>query len=277
LALTPGVFWYGCNMTRHGEMIRIAARLLGTVGMDAAPQGGPGHCCGSPKDASARINEGMARRTIEAFNATGRGKVVTWCPSCHMNMADSMTPVTTAGFDTVHVSEVVHAGRAALRRLLVRPVRRRVMLHTHLGFEARVPVSRLVAEVLADIPGLELVPSDVLVPGHMCSAIAGVPGALADAHRTTLAAMAATGADTLCTIHHSCHREAVVLERQGVQVANWMHLLAESLGWDFNDRYKSLRNAGDPRAELSATEIEAIGAVAFERLVEPELRRPPPG
>lgn len=272
--MTQGVFWYGCNMTRHGEMIRIAARLLEVVGMDAAPRGGPGHCCGSPKDASARINEGMARRTIEAFDRTGRETVVTWCPSCHMNMADSMMPVTPAGFDTRHVSEVVHAGLEALRPLLVHPVRRRVLLHAHLGFEARVPVNRLVAEVLGAVPGLELVESGFVVPGHMCSALAGVPGALADVHRGTLSAMTAGGADTLCTIHHSCHREAVVLERQGVRVFNWMHLLAEGLGWGFEDRYKALRNSGDPRGAVSDVEMEAVGEVAFERLLEGELRKP---
>lgn len=277
MAVTQGIFWYGCNMTRHGEMIRIAARLLEAVGMQAAPRGGPGHCCGSPKDASARINEAMARRTIEAFNATKRETVVTWCPSCHMNMADSMTPVTPAEFDTVHVSEVVHAGLAILQPLLLNPVRRRVLLHTHHGFQARVPTNRLVAEILATVPGLDLVETRLMVPGHMCSAIAGVPGALADAHRATLAAMAATGADTLCTIHHSCHREAVVLERQGVQVVNWMHILAESLGWPFDDRYKALRNADNPATTLHKTELDAVGDVAFERLVQPELRKPVPG
>lgn len=268
-------FWYGCNMTRHGEIIRTAARLLQTLGIDVATAGGPGHCCGSPKDASARINEGMARRTIQAFNATGRDTVVTWCPSCHMNMQDSMAPVTPAQFETVHITQAVHARLETLRPLLRNPVPRRVLLHAHHGFDGRVPASRLVSDILSCIPGLHLVDHPLRVPGHMCSAIVAVPRALADAQRATLDAMAATGADTLCTIHHSCHRECVTLERHGVHVANWTHLLAESLGWPAEDGYKTVRNAGDPRAVIPPDRLDAVGDVAFERLIEPELRKAP--
>ena len=278
MALTQGpvTFWYGCNMTRHGEMTRTAATLLEKLGVDNVPAGGPGHCCGTPKDASAQVHEGMARRTTEKFNASGRETVVTWCPSCHLNMQDSMMPVTPARFGIEHISETVHARLDKLRILLQRPVRRRVMLHAHLGFEQRVPVSRLVTDILGCIPELELVEATLRVPGHMCSALAVMPGALAGAQRATLAAMAEAGADTLCTIHHSCHRDFVTLERHGIAVLNWMHLLAESLGWPTEDCYKALRNAVDPGAEVSPERRKAVGEVAFARLLVPELQKPPP-
>lgn len=270
------VFWYGCNMARHGEIIRLAARMLEAVGLDAAPAGGPGHCCGSPKEANARINEGMGRRTVEKFNATGRGQVVTWCPSCHMNMQDVMAPVTPTAFATTHISEVLHARRDRLRPLLTVPVRARVLLHAHHGFNGRVPVNSLVLDLLRMVPGLELVEHLCRAPGHMCSGLVGVPGALADAHRAALEAMVETGADTLCTIFHSCHREAVALEQNHpIRVANWIHLLAEGMGWPYSDEYKAWRNAPDPRAAIGEARIEAAGELAFTRLVEPELRKPP--
>jgi len=270
------VFWYGCNMARHGEIIRLAARMLEAVGLDAAPAGGPGHCCGSPKEAHARINEGMGRRTVQKFNATGRGQVVTWCPSCHMNMQDVMAPVTPTAFTTTHISEVLHARRDRLRPLLTVPVRARVLLHAHHGFNGRVPVNSLVPNLLRLVPGLELVEHPCRAPGHMCSGLVGVPGALADAHRAALEAMAETGADTLCTIFHSCHREAVALEQNHpIRVANWIHLLAEGMGWPYRDEYKAWRNAPDPRAAIGEARIEAAGELAFTRLVEPELRKPP--
>ena len=43
-------FWYGCNMTRHGEIVRLATQILEAVGVEAAPAGGPGYCCGSPQE-----------------------------------------------------------------------------------------------------------------------------------------------------------------------------------------------------------------------------------
>lgn len=271
------VFWYGCNMARHGEIIRLAARMLEAVGVDAAPAGGPAHCCGSPKESNARIAEGMARRTVEKFNATGRDKVVTWCPSCHMNMDDFMAPATEAAFETQHISELLHARRDRLRPLLTRPVQARALLHAHHGFHGRVPVNDLVPDLLRLIPGVEVAAHGLRVPGHMCSALAVVPGALAQAQRATLAAVAESGADTLVTVFHSCHRETVALERgRNLRVANWIHLLAESMGLPFEDGYKAWRNAADPREAAGPARIDAAGEVAFERLVEPELRRPAP-
>ncbi len=271
------VFWFGCNLIRHGEVIRASARLLEAVGVDAAPAGGPAHCCGATQEANARIAEGMGRRTVEAFNATGREQVITWCPSCHMNMRDVMAPVTPTNFETAHITEVLHARRDRLRPLLTRPVKARVLLHRHLGFQPRVPVNGLVAELLRLIPGIALVEHPLAVPGHMCSSLSAVPGALAAAQRATLDAMAAAGADTLATVFHSCHRESVALERgrPGLRVANWIHLLSESAGWPVEDGYKALRNAGDPRAALGEGGLAAAGEAAFERLMEPELRRPP--
>lgn len=293
------VFWFGCNLVRHGEVIRNTARLLEAVGVEAETAGGPSHCCGATQEANARITEGMGKRTVESFNAmlagpadsdlraearsghrtaTGAPQVITWCPSCHMNMQDVMAPVTPANFETQHVTQVLHARRDRLSPLLVRPVKARVLLHRHLGFQPRVPVNDLVADLLALIPGLELVDHPLAVPGHMCSSLGGVPGALKAAQQATLAAMQATGTDTLATIFHSCHRESVTLERgrPWLRVANWIHLLSESAGWEAEDGYKALRNAEDPRAALGEIGLAAAGETVFERLMEPELRKAPP-
>jgi Fe-S oxidoreductase len=279
MAVTPDAnvtFWYGCNMARHGEIVRLATRILGAVGVDAAPAGGPGYCCGSPQEKNARIAAGMAERTVQKFNEAGRETVVTWCPSCHMNMDDFMAPVTEAAFETQHITELLVARRERLRPHLTTPVAARVLLHAHHGFHGRVPVNTDVPALLSMIPGLTVLDHPMRVPGHMCSAIAPVPGQLAQAHRETLAAMQEVGADTLATIFHSCHRDAVALERgRPIRVVNWVHLLAEAMGLAYTDDYKLWRNAEDPRVAIGAARIDAAGDAAFERLVEPELRRPP--
>ena len=272
---TSVTFWYGCNMTRHGEIVRLVTRILEAVGVEAAPAGGPGYCCGSPQEANARIAAGMAARTVEKFNAAGRDTVVTWCPSCHMNMDDMMAPVTPTAFETQHITQLLSARTERLRPLLTHSVPARVLLHAHHGFDGRVPVNTDVPMLLGMIPGLTVCEHPPCIPGHMCSAIAPKPGELARAHRETLAAMDDAGADTLVTIFHSCHREAVSLERAApIRVANWIHLLAEAMGLPYSDEYKQWRNAKDPRASVGAKRIGAAGDAAFERLVEPELRRP---
>lgn len=264
-------FWYGCNMTRHGDLVRLTMRLLEAVGVEADASGGTASCCGSPKEPDARISTGMGRRTVQEFNARGSSHVATWCPSCHMNMQDFMAPATPTNFETVHVTELLHQRRDLLRPLLVHAVPARVMLHRHIGFDQRVPVNALVADLLAMIPGITLTLEDPL-PGHMCFGLQNIPGALAKAQRQTLAQMEAQGADTLCTIFHSCHREGVGLERNHpIQVKNWVHLLTEAAGWDYTDDYKAWRK-GEP---VSEAQQAAAGAEVFGTLVAPELAKPP--
>ena len=263
-------------MTRHGEIVRLATHILEAVGVAAAPAGGPGYCCGSTQEANARIAAGMAARTVEKFNEAGHETVVTWCPSCHMNMDDLMAPVTEAAFETQHITQLLAARAERLRPLLTHAVQARVLLHAHHGFHGRVPVNTDVPMLLGMIPGLTMLDHPLRVPGHMCSAIAPRPGVLAQAHRDTLMAMEDAGADTLATIFHSCHREAVALERaRPIRVVNWIHLLAEAMGLPHSDEYKVWRNAEDPRAAIGSDRIAAAGDVAFEQLVEPELRRAP--
>ena len=271
----PQIFWYGCNMTRHGEIIRLSQHILEAVGVDAAPVGGPGACCGSPKESTPRIAEGMADRTMEKFSASGTSRIITWCPSCHANLDDFMGQTQEHSFDSRHLCEAIHEQRAQLAPLLTQTVQARVFVDRHVGFQGRVPVNDLIPELLGMIPGVSVVDHPYRAPSYMCFGLASVPGALADVQRTTLAAMRETGADTLVTIFHSCHREMIGLERDhGIRVVNWVHLLAEGMGMAYEDEYKAWRNAEDPLAAIGAERIAAAGEVAVQKLVLPELTRP---
>jgi Fe-S oxidoreductase len=273
--MAVSTFWYGCNMTRHGEIIRLSQRILEAVGVEAAPVGGPGACCGSPKESTPRIAEGMADRTMEKFAESGTPRVITWCPSCHANLDDFMGQTKEQNFDSQHLCEAIHEQRDRLAPLLTQRVAARVFVDRHVGFQGRVPVNDIIPELLGMIPGVSVVDHPYRAPSYMCFGLASVPGALADVQRTTLAAMRETGADTLVTIFHSCHREMIGLERDhGIRVVNWVHLLAEGMGLPYEDEYKAWRNAEDPLAAIGAERIAAAGEVAVRKLVAPELTRP---
>ncbi|MBY0336794.1 MAG: (Fe-S)-binding protein [Acetobacteraceae bacterium] len=272
--MAVNLFWYGCNMTRHGEIIRLSARFLEALGVPARPVGGPSACCGSPKEDTPRIAEGMANRTMARFNGSGAERVITWCPSCHGNIEDFMAPTQGARFGHAHLAEAIHEQREALRPLLTHRVPARVFIDRHAGFQERAPVNTLIAELLAMIPGVEVVEHPHRAPSYMCFALANLPGALAANQRATLDAMAETGADTLVTIFHSCHREMVGLEKtHPIRVLNWIHLLAEGAGWSYADAYKTWRNSDDPLAAIGAERVAAAGEEAVRKLVEPELTR----
>jgi Fe-S oxidoreductase len=269
-------FWFGCNMLRHAEMIRLSIMLLERVGYDVNAVGGPAYCCGTTHDHEPRAASNMAARTISRFNeeATidGRDKVVTWCPSCHMHMSDIMAPGNATHFDIVHLSEILSDRAERLTTVMNVPVNRRALLHRHVGFATHVAINSRVADVLCRIPGLELVEGPAH-PGHMCSSLAAVPGALAAAAGGTWGAAAANGCDTVCTIFHSCHRELVALDgKDNIRVRNWVHLVAESMGIDASDAYRDWRAGEAP--DVAA--IERAEEKRYRQLVEPELRRPAP-
>jgi Fe-S oxidoreductase len=218
----------------------------------------------------------MAARTVGRFNEAaekdGRGKVVTWCPSCLMHMSDIMAPGNAVSFEIAHITELLADRIDRLAPLLTVPLNRRVLLHRHLGFATHVPVNDRVGALLARIPGLQLVQGPPQ-PGHMCSALSAVPGALAKASGETWAAAAAAGCDTVGTIFHSCHRELAALDgKDGIGVRNWVHLVAEGMGIEASDAYLDWRTGGAP--DIAA--LERAGEQRYHQLVEPELRKPPP-
>lgn len=270
-------FWFGCNMLRHAELIRLSMTLLERAGYEVEAAGGPGYCCGTPHDHAPGAASAMAARTVSRFNDAakneGRGTVVTWCPSCHMHMSDIMAPGNAAQFDIAHVTEVLAAAADRLAPLMVNPVKRRVLLHRHIGFAStHVPVNDRVASLLARIPGLALVEGPA-VPGHMCSSLGAVKGALKPHLEATWAAAKSGGCDTLATIFHSCHREMVALDgRDQLAVRNWVHLVAEAMGLEAVDAYRSWRNGEAPDAEAIARADPRL----YAKLVEPELSKPPP-
>ncbi len=269
-------FWFGCNMLRHAEMIRLSIMLLERVGYDVSAVGGPAYCCGTAHDHELRASSNMGGRTVEKFNegatTDGRDKVITWCPSCHMHMSDIMAPGNATHFDIAHLSEILSDRAERLATVMNVPVNRRVLLHRHVGFATHVAINSRVASVLSRIPGLELTEGPAH-PGHMCSSLAAVPGALAAAAQGTWSAAAANRCDTVCTIFHSCHRELAALDgKDNIRVRNWVHLVAESMGIDASDAYRDWRLGEAP--DVAA--IERAEEKRYRQLVEPELRRPPP-
>ena len=268
-------FWFGCNMLRHAEMIRLSIMLLERAGYDVRAAGGPAYCCGTAHDHQPHGASNMAGRTVSRFNEAatneGRGTVVTWCASCHMHMSDIMAPGNTVAFDITHISELLVASIDRLAPLLTVQVPRRVLLHRHLGFSTHVPINHRVTSVLSRIPGLELIEGPAH-PGHMCSGLATVPGALKAVIGETWSAAIANRADTVCTIFHPCHREIAALDgRDNIRVRNWVQLVAEAMGIEASDAYVGWRNGGAP--DIAA--IERAEPSRYLALIEPELRAPP--
>ena len=273
------VFWYGCNVVRHGDIIHHAIDLLRAVGVEPEPAGGPSYCCGTQKDDKLQAAEGMAKRTVGKFNAFETGKVVSWCPSCYRHMNSFMGQYTDANFSISSFVQILHANRERLAAAFTHPVPRRVLLHKHVGFHEVPETNQYVADLLRLVPGLTLVETDYLAPGHMCSALASVPAAGRDVARRLCEDARAAGVDEVATVFHSCQRLLCALEEsEPFRIVNYVALLGAAMGRAYPDEYKDWKLAGSEaeiRERVGAGRIARMGERMFETALLPELKRRP--
>jgi Fe-S oxidoreductase len=273
------VFWYGCNAVRHGDIIRHAIDLLRAAGVEPEPAGGPSYCCGTQKDDKLQAAEGMAKRTVGKFNAFEAGKVVSWCPSCYRHMNSFMGQYTDANFSISHFVQILHANRERLAARFTHAVRRRVLLHKHLGFHEVPQTNGYVADLLRLVPGLTVVETEYQAPGHMCSALASVPAAARDVTRRVCEEARAEGVEQVVTVFHSCQRILCGLEEtEPFQVVNYVALLGAAMGSEYPVEYRDWKLAGSEeeiRGRVGAERIARMGEHLFESALLPELKRRP--
>ena len=269
-------FWLGCNVLRHGDVIHACVEILKRLDIDAVTVGGPSYCCGTVRHANVTASGGMGKRNASKLNDIGREKVIAWCPACYIQSDRFIKNYNDTNFTVSHITGLLYERRDRLAQLLTNRVERRVVLHRHHSPERELPVNTIVPELLRMIPGLDLVDTDVLAPSYMCTdALVAVPQAMSDAAAALVKSAKDAQADTVVTVHHPCQMHLCALEKShDFKVVNYVVLLAESMGLEFNDEYKTWRNSdGDVHGAVGSERIEKVGGDLFERTIVPELTR----
>ncbi len=244
------IFYTGCNILRTPHIALLCLDVLDAIGVRYAIHGGPGECCGilqfRPGDAE---NAGrQAFKTIERFTQTGAAEVVSWCPTCQIQIGETMQPlfeetVGEAGFDMTMMPVFLARRLDRLKPLFRHRVERRVGLHEHPGSPG---VSEAVEALLRAIPGLEFVELAQPRVGYMCNSLAQVPDYRRELHEAQLQAAAAAGVDTLAGVFHACHRDLCSHERDWpFEVVNFMELVGEAMGFERPDIFKRLKMLQD--------------------------------
>ena len=241
-APAPDVVMYlGCNVLRTPHIALLCLDVLDRLGTRYAVFGGPANCCGvlqfraGDTATAGRVGGG----TVAGFAATGAPRVLTWCPTCNIQLGEIVMPATTPGFALEHVVPYIADRLDRLRAHFVHPVRRRVALHEHPGVPG---VTEGVVKILGAIPGLELV--DLAQPrvGYMCNSLAPVPDYKRTLHARELAAAEAAGVDCLVGIYHACHRELCAHEATlPFRIVNFLELVGEAMGVERPDLFKQWR------------------------------------
>jgi Fe-S oxidoreductase len=245
-APAPDVVMYlGCNVLKTPHIALLCLDVLDRIGTRYAVFGGPANCCGvlqfraGDMATAGRVGGG----TVAGFAATGAPRVLTWCPTCNIQLGEIVMPATDPGFALEHVVPYIADRLDRLRPHFVHPVRRRVALHEHPGVPG---VTEGVVQILGAIPGLELV--DLAQPrvGYMCNSLAPVADYKRVLHARELAAAEAAGVDCLVGIYHACHRELCAHETTlPFRIVNFLELVGEAMGVERPDLFKQWKMMQD--------------------------------
>ena len=244
------VFYTGCNVIKTPHIALLALEVLDAIGVSYEIMGGNSTCCGIQqfKQGDAKTAGRVAYNTIERLSRPGSAKVVTWCPSCQIQIGEVALPLYqeshgTKPFGISPVTELFAENLDKLRPLFVHPVRKRVALQERAALPG---ITIAVKQILGAIEGLEVVTLDVPVVSTQANHLAVLPKFKAELREREFAAAAAAGVTTFASIFHACHRELVTYQ-PGVsfELLNFMELIGEAMGIRIPDLYKRLSLMGD--------------------------------
>src|ERR1700722_3564249 len=242
---TPDIVFYtGCNVIKTPHIALLVLDVLDALHVSYEVMGGTASCCGIQqfKRGDAKVAGRIGFNTIERLARPGASKVVSWCPSCFIQIDEVAMPAYTAStgrampFEIAPLAELFAERLDDLRPLFVNRVEKRVALQER----SAVPsIMTAVKAVLRAIPGLEVVELDAPVMSTQASHLSVVPQFKEELRQREFAAAAAAGGATIASIFDACHRQVTF------ELLNFMELIGEAMGIDIPDLYKRLRLMGD--------------------------------
>ncbi len=296
------VFYVGCNVMRTPHIALLAMDVLDRVGVSYRVFGGPANCCGviQWRAGDTRTGAAVAANTVSGFAATGASEVLTWCPTCTIQLGETVLniggpprpPIPPDGseaprhslggprapFSLGHVVPFIADRLDRLVPHFVRPVPWRIALHEHPGVAG---VTEAVLKILGAIPGLTIV--DLAQPrvGYMCNSLAPVPAYKRQLQEQELRAAETAGVDALVGIYHACHRELCAHETVGpFRVVNFLEIVGEAMGIERRDLFKEWKMMQDvdrvlaevaPQATAAGLDLGAVREVMTASLGEQPL------
>jgi heterodisulfide reductase subunit D len=250
------VFYTGCNVLKTPHIALLALDIMDALGASYEVMGGPTHCCGIVQmragdvATSGRVAEG----TLDKLAHSKSGQVLSWCPSCQVQFAETTLPTIekTRGakpFEMTPFTLFIGSNLDRLRPLLRDPVPMRIALHRHPGVAGVVEAAQ---DILRAVPGIEIVDLHQPAVGLQANSIRVLPAYRRQLQEAELQAAAAAGVDALVAVYHSDHRELCAHERDWpFRIMNMYEIVGASMGLHRDDHYKRLKMMQDADAILA--------------------------
>ena len=254
------VMYLGCNVLKTPHIALLCLDVLDRLGTHYTVFGGPANCCGviQFRAGDATTAGRVGGNTVAGFAGTGIPRVLTWCPTCNIQLGEVLMPSLQPGFALEHVVPYIADRLDRLTPHFVRRVEKRVALHEHPGVHG---VTEGVVKILSAIPGLQLVDLEQPRVGYMCNSLAPVAAYKRELHARELRAAAAARVDCLVGIYHACHRELCAHEATSpFAIVNFLELVGEAMGVERQDLFKQWKKMQDVDRVLAEVAPEAARA-----------------
>ena len=239
----PFILHLSCFVHYTPHIPLLAQKILQRIGIDCPILGGPENCCGAihVHMGDPALGEQAARVGIGGFRRARPTTILSVCPDCDEMFSQFMPQAVP--FRHSNISEIFVEQFAKLKPLM-KPVERRVVIHSHDSNEQRRRDQANIEAVLREIPGLEIVSAKQSKGvGPHCQILAPMPPAMQNSMFDEAIAL---GADSLIVPYHSCYRQHLKCElRWPVSVKHYISLIGESLGFQEHEEYKRLRLLDD--------------------------------
>ncbi|MBI3437012.1 MAG: (Fe-S)-binding protein, partial [Proteobacteria bacterium] len=244
------VFYTGCNVLKTPHIALLALDIMDALGITYTVMGGTTHCCGimQGRAADTEAMGSLATNTIEKLAAAKTGKVLSWCPSCHVQISETTLPAYERAtgsrpFELTPFMLFLRTHLDALRARMTHRVGMRVAMHWHPGLAGVVRATR---EILASVEGLEIVDLGLPAVGLMSNYLNTMPQYKRTLYRQELDAARDAGVDALVAVYHADHRELCAHERElPLRIINVLEIVGASMGLRQADTYKPLKMLQD--------------------------------
>jgi heterodisulfide reductase subunit D len=250
------VFYTGCNVLKTPHIALLALDIMDALGVTYEVMGGPTHCCGIVQmragdvATSGRVAEG----TLDKLAHSKTGQVLSWCPSCQVQFAETTLPTIekTRGakpFEMTPFTLFIRNNLDQLRPLLRERVPMRIALHRHPGIAGVVEAAQ---DILRAVPGIAIVDLHQSAVGLQANSIRVLPAYRRQLQEQELEAAAAAGVDALVAVYHSDHRELCAHERDWpFRIMNMYEIVGLSMGLSRDDHFKRMKMMQDADAILA--------------------------
>lgn len=252
------VFYTGCNIGKTPHIALLVLEVLDALGVRYEVMGGVSTCCGIQhfKQGDTSTTGRLGFNTIERLSRPKASRVISWCPSCQVQIGEIALPAYEEAygrvpFDLSPIAEYFVERLDDLKKLFVHPVNKRVAIQER----AAVPgINVAVKTVLRAIPGLEVVELDVPVVSTQASHLSVLPKFKAEVREREFAAAREAGVTAFASLFHGCHRELVKFQPDvPFELINFMELIGEAMGIQVPDLYKRLQAIGNVDAIIADT------------------------